>query len=102
MQQLLDLEAVVLCLFGDRAGGDRMLSAALSSAFPTSLRGSLRLRMGQKTHRLPAWGVLGSDNRWDRFSLLTLLFSGVFVRLKHSSEEKFRRVQKKLSIWLSP
>src|SRR5438034_6928806 len=44
----------------------------------------------QKTHRLPAWGVLGSDNRWDRFSLLTLLFSGVFARLKHRSEEKFR------------
>jgi hypothetical protein len=50
--------------------------------------------MGTKTHRLPAWGVLGSDNRWDRFSLLTLLFSGVFARLKHRLEEKFRQSKK--------
>ena len=51
----------------------------------------LTLVLEEKTHRLPAWGVLGSDNRWDRFSLLTLLFSGVFARLKHRLEEKFRQ-----------
>jgi hypothetical protein len=74
-----------------------MLSAAkcqvLNAAFPMSLqvrRERPTLSVERKTHRLPAWGVLGSDNRWDRFSLLTLLFSGVIGRLKHRSEEKFR------------
>jgi hypothetical protein len=45
--------------------------------------------------------VLGSDNRWDRFSLLTLLFSGVFARLKHRLEEKFRQSKKNISQSLS-
>jgi hypothetical protein len=65
----------------------------LSAAFPMNLQlrcsGSAHC-WKQKTHRLPAWGVLGSDNRWDRFSLLTLLFSGVFARLKHMAQKKFR------------
>jgi hypothetical protein len=32
----------------------------------------------EKTHRMLAWGVLGSASDGYRFSLLTLLFSGVF------------------------
>jgi hypothetical protein len=34
----------------------------------------------QKAHRLSAWGVLGSDDRWATVSLLTLLLSGVLVQ----------------------
>jgi len=76
----------------------------LSNEFARDGRVAERL-VEEKTHRLPAWGVLGSDNRWDRFSLLTLLFSGVFGRLKHRSEEKFREPWENFSIplnsWLS-
>ena len=80
-----------------------MLSAKcrFSNEFASQPGGPDPIGRKEKTHRLPAWGVLGSDNRWDRFSLLTLLFSGVFGRLKHRSEEKFRKALEKISIPLN-
>ena len=47
-------------------------------------------RGAEKTHRTLAWGVLGLASDGYRFSLLTLLFSGVFAIIKPQPRIKFR------------
>jgi hypothetical protein len=46
----------------------------------------------KKAHQMLAWGVLGSASDGLPFSLLTLLFSGVFVIIKPYKRDEFRRI----------
>jgi hypothetical protein len=45
----------------------------------------------KKAHQMLAWGVLGSASDGLPFSLLTLLFSGVFQMIKPYKFTEFRR-----------
>jgi hypothetical protein len=46
----------------------------------------------EKAHRMLAWGVLGSASDGYRFSLLTLLFSGVCEMIKPQNSTKLRLI----------
>jgi hypothetical protein len=81
-----------------RAAAEILLTRSLNSRWELRTAESLiersiptRLRIAKrKTHRTLAWGVLGLASDGYRFSLLTLLFSGVFAIIKPHVRIKFR------------